>query len=592
MKRALLSGLLLLGVLLVRAQDDHGFSRRAQRLLEVLAEEGENSPFSLVAKIRLGRDRAGAIAILDSMTRDVSMGGMFYAYSLMGAYLHTRDQLPDSMHAKVREAFRWRTMYRGDTENHWVMYYTGMYLAAQTWPGEDASRWFNGRSSTENFEEAKAWLDQWMRTASTIGQGEFDSPTYMCVFLSPMLVLYEFAADRAMKTRAQAMLDLLLADFAAEHLNGAYCGGHSRDYPDDIVNPLAAPATRVAWLYFGQPDTEKWEDARYRPRHRGSWETVFGALGSYRLPEIIYQIATDRALPYVHTETKRVRNVIRFGDVRNPPVYKYMYMTREYALGSLQGGILQPIQQHTWDVTFGTGKPNNTIFTLHPYYSWKELAMFFPEEMKFLAGEVDRYHLVYTNPDKWNSSSPFEQTLQQKNAIIVLYNIAPGEKHPHIDGFFPKNLDERETDPTGWIFCRSGESYVAFRPLKPYEWIEEKSNWRFRSHELKNGVVVEVGSASSFASYDHFKAEVRRTSLRFDDFDRRLTVDYTTTGGDRLHFTYGGRRSVNGKVLDFSSYRLFHGPFINAEVGSGIITLTHGGQKRVLDFRNSSIVDE
>ncbi len=592
MKTTLVNALLLLGTLTVRAQDDHGFSLRSQRLLEVLSEESEKSPFSYVAKMHTGRDRAGALAILDSLTRDISMGGMFYAYTLMGAYLHTRDQLPDSMQRKVREAFRWRTMYRGDTENHWVMYYTGMYLAAQTWPGEDGSRWFNGRSSTENFEEAKGWLEQWMRTTSTIGQGEFDSPTYMCVFLSPMLVLYEFAADPSMKTRAHAMLDLLLVDFAAEHLNGAYCGGHSRDYPDDIINPLAAPATRVAWLYFGQPRTEKWDDERYRPRNRGSWETVFGAIGSYRVPEIIYQIATDRSHPYVHTETKRVRNIIRFGDVRNPPVYKYTYMTSDYALGSLQGGILQPIQQHTWDVTFGSGKPNNTIFTLHPYYSGRELAMFFPEEVKFLAGEVDRYHLVYTNPDKWNSSSPYEQTLQHKNAIIVLYNIAPGEKQPHIDGFFPKNLDERESDPTGWIFCRAGEVYVAFRPLKPYEWIEEKVDWRFRSHELKNGVVVEVGSASSHGSYDRFKAGIRAASLRFDDFDRRLTVDYTTTGGDRMRFTYGGARMINGRSVDFRSYKLFRGPFVNAEVGSGVITLSHGGKTLVLDFPNARITGE
>ena len=592
MKRIWMAALLLLGAVAVRAADDHGFSRRAQRLLEVLAEETEKSPYSLAAKLRLGRDRAGAIAMLDSMTRDVSIGGMFYAYSLMGAYLHTRGELPDSMHEKVREAFHRRTMYRGDTENHWVMYYTGLYLAAQTWPGEEGSRWFNGRSSSENFEEAGGWLQDWMRITSTIGQGEFDSPTYMCVFLSPMLVLYEFAADPAMKTRARAMIDLLLADFAAEHLNGAYCGGHSRDYPDDIINPLAAPATRVAWLYFGQPDTEKWEDERYRPRHRGSWETVFGALGSYRVPDIIYRIATDRSKSYVHTETKRVRNVIRFGDVRNPPVYKYTYMTSDYALGSLQGGILQPIQQHTWDVTFGTGFANNTIFTLHPYYSWKELAMFFPEEVKFLAGEVDRYHLVYTNPDKWNSSSPYEQTLQHRNAIIVLYDIAPGATHQHIDGFFPKNLDERETDSSGWIFCRSAGSYVAFRPLKPYEWIEEKVLWRFRSHEPKNGVVVEAGSASSHGTYARFKEEVRRTALRYSEEKGRPAVDYTTTGGDRLHFVYGGGRSVNGKAVKFSSYGLFHGPFINAEVGSGVITLTCGGETRVLDFPNARIIGE
>jgi hypothetical protein len=31
---------------------------------------------------------------------------------------------------------------------------------------------------------------------------------------------------------------------------------------------------------------------------------------------------------------------------------------------------------------------------------------------------------------------------------------------------------------------------------------------------------------------------------------------------------------------------------VNAEVGSGVITLTHGGAKRVLDFRNSRIVEK
>ena len=572
------------------AQDDHGYSARARHLLEVAAGETETSFFSLAAKIHLGRDLPRAYSILDSMERDRSMGGMFYAYTLIGTYLHTRDMLPDSLKRKVREAFRVRMMYRGDTENHWVMYYTGLYLAAQTWPNEDGTRWFNGKTSEENFREAEGWLNHWMTITSTIGQGEFDSPTYMTVFVSPMFVLYEFAQNPLMKTRAQAMLDLLLADFAAEQLDGAYCGGHSRDYPDDIINPLAAPATRVAWLFFGQPKEEKWDEARYRPRNRGSWETVFAALGSYRLPEIIYRMATDRTVPYVHTETKRVRNIIRFGDVRNPPVYKYTYMTADYALGSLQGGILQPIQQHTWDVTFKSEKPNNTLFMLHPFFSGRELAMFFPEEIKFLAGEVDRYHLVYTNPNKWNSSSPFEQTLQHKNALIVLYNILPGEKHPHVDGFFPKSLDERIVDGSGWIFCRAGDTYIAFHPLKPFEWIEEDVNWRLRSHDLKNGAVVEVGSAASHGTFEDFKAAIRSTKLRFDDFDRSLTVEYVTSGGDHLRFTYGGKRLVNNRPVDFRAYRLFNGPFMQADVGSGVITLRYKEKTRTLDFPKGTIL--
>ncbi len=117
------------------AGTDSGFDPRCARLLDVASAETETSFFSLAAKLRVRRDLPRAYAILDSMSRDISMGGMFYAYTLIGTYLHARPLIPDSLHRKVREAFRVRTMYRGDTENHWVMYYTGMYLAAQTWPG-------------------------------------------------------------------------------------------------------------------------------------------------------------------------------------------------------------------------------------------------------------------------------------------------------------------------------------------------------------------------------------------------------------------------------------------------------------------------
>ena len=586
-------GILILMMLLttpaVFAAGDTLFEARKSRLIDVVSGENETSFYAVSAKLSVKRDLAVAFTMLDSLCNDRSIGGNFYAYTLIGTYLRFRDILPDSLHQKVREAYRMRSMYRGDTENHWVTYYTGMYLAAQTWPGKDGSYWFNGKSSTENFEEAKGWLEHWMRITTTIGQGEFDSPTYMTVFLAPMMVLYDFAADPVMKKRTQMILDFLFADFAVEHLEGNFGGGHSRDYPDDIINPLGAPSTMWAWLYFGEPQFEQWNVARFRPRHRGSWETIFGALSSYRLPEIIRLIATDRKSPYVHTETKRVRNVIRFGDVMNPPVYKYTYMTSDYVIGSLQGGILQPIQQHTWDVTFVSEKPNNTLFTLHPYYAGKELAMFFPEERKFLAGEVDRYHLVYTSPDKWNSSSPFEQTFQHKNAIIVLYKIPEGQKQPHIDGFFPRNLDQRVVDSTGWIFCRAGNTFIGFYSLKPYEWIEESVDWRWRSHALKNGVVVQVGSVASDNSFEAFCTRLRTHIPQYENFDSALSVSYVTTGNDVMQFTYDGARMLNGGPVSFKDYRFYHGPFMESELGSGVITLKHGTEKRVLDFIKGEI---
>ena len=170
-------------------------------------------------------------------------------------------------------------------------------------------------------------------------------------------------------------------------------------------------------------------------------------------------------------------------------------------------------------MTFLSERGANTVFTLHPYVSGRELAMFFPEEPRYLTEEVDRYHKVYTSPEKWNSSSPYEQTFQHLSSLIVLYRIAPGARQGHIDGFFGKSLDERRVDPSGWIFCRGGNTYVAVRPLRPYQWIEEAVDWRFRSMELRNGVVVQAASASDYPSFEAFMTAVRATRVKAGALD-------------------------------------------------------------------------
>lgn len=564
------------------------FEERAGLTLQSAAADDEFNLYVVTAKLVQGTDKETALRDFRKLTNDQLLGGMFFAYQMIGAYLYTRDLLPGDLKEEIRQAYRDRTMYRGDTENHWVMYYTGIYLAAQTWPDLDEKEWFNGKSSSANLIEAEGWLREWFRITTTIGQGEFDSPTYLMTFLNPMLLLYEFADDPHMKQTANMMLDFLFADYAVKNLRGNYGGGHSRDYPQDIINPLTAPDVPWSWLYFSEPDFLPWDNPMGEPRHSG-WNIVFAALSSYRVPDIIVSIATDRGTPYVLTETKRTRNIIRFAEERNLPVYKYTYMTEDYVLGSLHGGILQPIQQHTWDVTFVSDKPHNTIFTLHPYYSGKELAMFFPEQKKFLADEVDRYHKVYTDPDKWNSSSPYEQTMQYKNTIIVLYNIEPGAQHPHIDGFFPKNIDKRVELHNRWIVSKAGDTYIAFYPLRDYVWIETEIYDRWRSFNLQNGVVVEAGRKSEYGSFDNFIDHFSSAVVEYEITGETFSVVYTTRDNDILEFTYNGERRINGKILRFEDYGFFNSPFIRSQTGSGVIEITYGEQTRVLDFNKNTI---
>ncbi|MBM4162422.1 MAG: hypothetical protein FJ217_15140, partial [Ignavibacteria bacterium] len=324
------------------------FSERASEVVSTYDTSQGVGYYQIAVRYALSKDLARADSMFGALLQQ-PRGDMFWMVPVIGAYLHGKEKMSPATRAIVRNAWKTYAPYRGDTENHWCMYYTALFLAAEQWPNLPGSEWYNGKTSDENRQEAKEYLVHWMRVTTTIGQGEFDSPDYFPEYAVPMILLSQFARDPEMKLRGRMMADYVLADFAVEHLDGQYIGGFSRIYQPAVYKPLLSGASAFAYLYFGTGQ-----------RSSSAW-IVLPALSDYRLPEIIYKIALDRSAPYVHKERKRVRNVIRFGAEKNPPVYRYSYVTTDYGLGSLHGGILQPIQQHTWSVRYTYGRPYTAI---------------------------------------------------------------------------------------------------------------------------------------------------------------------------------------------------------------------------------------
>ena len=217
--------------------------------------------------------------------------------------------------------------------------------------------------------EAEGWIESWVRLTTTRGQGEYDSPHYMGLFFLPMSYLAEWAKDPAMKKRATMMLDYLIADYAAENLDGIFVGAHSRVYDRAVVESAATVSSDFGWVWFGLG-------------HPAATETTVDLLAGQRL-RASGDPQTDRhrsSQPYTHYERKRTRNRWRFNDELHGPVYKTTYVRNEYAVGSDQGGTLQPIQEHSWDVTWSVPDARgvqNTFFTLNPYSSLHELQTYF-----------------------------------------------------------------------------------------------------------------------------------------------------------------------------------------------------------------------
>jgi len=564
------------------------FEQRVRSLVEAYAHPVSSRPLgyaNIAARLWLREDPASCSRRLEELLAAGPSGDMFWMYPVAAIAYLDRGQLTASARRALRDSSRTYMPYRGDTENHWVMYYTSLYLMAQLWPDLDGAQWYTGKTSAENLREAAGWLESWVRLTTTRGQGEYDSPNYMGLYFLSMSYLAAWARDPAIEKRAAMMLDYLIADYAAENLDGIYVGAHSRVYDREVLEKWNVASSDFGWVLFGLG----------HPLDPPANPILFYVLASaYQPPEILQRIATDRAQPYTHYERKRTRNRWRFFDEPHGPVYKTTYVRREYAVGSDQGGTLQPIQEHSWDVTWSVPDPrgvDNTLFTLNPHSSLRELETYFTSPPDIGISGVVSSKKSYDSPDKFVGGSPYEKIFQDQDTIVALYDIPPDTRFPHINGFFSKDLAEVREDPSGWIFARGGDALIACRPLQPYTWKPiEGGGRRLFSPYLKNGIVVQVAARNEFAGMPEFIRAILALPLKFS-LDPAPSVRFHSLRGRTLDFTYGQAPLLNGTPLDYAHWPLFGGPFLEAPVDSEILILKYRQMRRTLDFRRLTVTD-
>ena len=564
------------------------FQERADAMIDAYAHysgKGDYGYAEIAARLKRHEQPAWCSKRLRELLAAGPSGDMFWMFPMTAIAYLDQGQLSEAARRDMRRVWKTYMPYRGDTENHFLLYYTCLYLMSQLWPDAGPETWYTGKSSSANMEEASQWIEGWVKLTTTRGQGEYDSPHYMGVYLLPMSYLAAWAKDPAMKKRAQMMLEYLIADYAPENLDGLFVGAHARIYEDQLVERWNGVSSDFGWLWFGLGQPLK-VPANY---------VLYYLLASaFEPPEILKKIATDRSQPYTHYERKRTRNRWRFYDELHGTVYKTTYVRKEYAVGSDQGGALQPIQEHSWDVTWHVTDPRgvqNTFFFNHPYSSMKELQTFFVFPPDGAMEGIVQSKKTYDSPDKLLGGSAYEKIVQDQDALVALYDVPPATRFPHINGFFSKDLREVTVDRSGWIFMRAGDvTYLACRPLQPYSWkpFGEGGGRRLFSPWLHNGVVVQVAAASEFASLRAFADVIRKLPMEFH-MDPVPTVRFRSLRGTLIEFTYGETPRLNGKAIDYKHWPLFGGPFLHADVDSETLTMTYGTMKRTLDFKTLTI---
>ena len=214
---------------------------------------------------------------------------------------------------------------------------------------------------------------------------EYTSPTYLCIALSPVADVAEYAADPEIRRRALLCEERMLLDLCA-HYHAETCqmaGPCSRTYLVDCAGHTGG-ARQIYYLLFGEQSCvnikntllSRWNGEDGEIIHN-SYAYMISELASharstYHLPVYLADLALKKSYPFRFTATTDCRDRI---DLAPEPMILYpggkncvhTYMTKNYAVGF-------------GDADFSSGVQTNLahlVYRRRPVTSQKDIATLF-----------------------------------------------------------------------------------------------------------------------------------------------------------------------------------------------------------------------
>lgn len=513
--------------------------------------------------------------------------GTFDVLAAMSVVCRWGDQLSDEAIDHVRGIFTDGVLHRGNTENHWLMHYTGTLLACERWPDEPV--WWNGLTPAATAAEADRWLRGIIDRTARCGHHEYDSPQYHPWHLMPMALLADHAGDQDLRDLAGKAATLYTADMALEYAQGGWAGGHSREGYRENTWTRPGNVSVLQYLYFGG---EPFDVTQHSHPLGGI------AIGCHWRPSpVLARIANDLAArPYVVRKTKAPREIYRHVDRDPRPVTKYTYMSRSFALGSTQLGIdapAGPIDLISWDL--GWGGPNHSakVVANHPYRSPLRFSAFLGGVPQTIRRSIASPKPYLQWPDRLFGASPFERMVQHEGALLVLYRIPEDDESPYVNLYLPSTAAWCAS-ADGWLCAEIDDThFVGVRPIGSYRWdlIKEEDfidGWLLRIDDLQAGVAVEAVEATQVpGGFEEFVAS-RGGALALDDWPAAGEVGFRTYAGDELSLHWPGTGeaigSLNGAPVNHTC-GLYEAPSVReAALGTGRVVFIHAGEELVIDF--------
>jgi hypothetical protein len=539
----------------------------------LLALGGDPQRAAEIVQGRLGSKPAGPIGRVATGTFDV-----LAALTLVCRW---GDLLPEPAHAHAREVLTRGILHRGNTENHWLMHYTGTLLATERWP--DVEVWGNGLSREATRAEAMRWVLGMIDRTARQGHHEYDSPQYHHCHLLSVIALADHAQDAHLRAQAERMATLFIADMALEYFHGAWAGGHSREGYRQNTWTLVGAAASLGFYYFG--------DVPFDPEVHADEMVCPAMTARYRPPALLADLARDRSEPRVVKKTRAPRTIYRHAARESGPVRKYTYLSPSFALCSTQvnlpGAPAGPIDLVSWDLSWAGPKHRAAVVSGHPTLSPGRFSAFLSGLPQAIGRGVAAPKPYLQNPDRLFGASPYERMMQHESTVLVLYRIPPEDPTPYVNLYLPRGVTWMEK--AGWVLGDAGAFYVGIRPVGRYRWEEiweenHLDGWLLRVEGRDVGLALEAEEARSVGGFRNFCEEIGGPRLDLREWPEPGRVRFESIRGHELDMVYDGPHRVDGDEIDYGAWPLYEAPGVEAQPGTGRIVFRRGAERLDLDF--------
>ena len=468
------------------------------------------------------------------------------------------------------------------SENHHAMSFTVCWQFSKIAKDRPEYRELNYDDGATAAEHYHAWNEYFvaycLERARKSPCIEMMSDHYNATLIKGFYNFYDFG-DAQVRRSAGLLLDLYFAYWAQEQIDGVQGGGRSRIYFYKGLNQDRSHGNApLAWFYFGigQPSVVHGHD-------------VNAALSDYRPPAVVADIALD--------VTGRGRYEVRqrsqgLGKQGRP--LKTAVTTVPTRMRTDGGGILR---YSYCDPAFIMGTP---MTLARPQEDWAAISSQNRWQGVIFAGEKEARIVPLVRPKDNRVALNAQWSVQSKGSLIT-QKLKHHRRGAEMIVWLSRDGLSEPVEEDGIIFVEAPNAYAAIQVVQggfqwrdspftamtgeKYEQSTPEGNTLILEEEYAP-VILEVMAKSDVNSFDHFKAKVKACPIRMNG----PVLEFETIYGDQLTFDTSASEvpTINGHPVNYAPKKVFESPFLNADWNSGIVTITKGDRKKVLNFENGN----